>query len=179
MVETLSGGLKRRVEIARALLHSPKLLLMDEPTTGLDPNIRRDIWQNLISLRDREKVTIVLSTHLLEEAEKCDRIALIDKGQCIATGTPLDLRSTLGGDILTIRCANAEQLKQSLEQKLHLKADLVGGVLRIERESAHELVGSILGTFRTDVQMIAIGKPTLEDFFIKKTGHTLWSEDTA
>ncbi|HUR38220.1 MAG TPA: ABC transporter ATP-binding protein, partial [Planctomycetota bacterium] len=113
-VEKLSGGLQRRVELAKALLHQPEILLLDEPSTGLDPGARRDLWDALRSLKG---VTVLLTTHLLEEAERCDRLAILHKGKLVALGAPLDLRGEIGGDVVTIRAKDAEALAAAIREK--------------------------------------------------------------
>ncbi len=110
LVETLSGGLQRRVEIAKSLLHRPELLLLDEPSTGLDPGARIDLWQTLYRLRDQQGVTVLLTTHLMEEAERCDRVAIIDQGKIVASGTPEKLRAEIGGDVISARSQDATLL---------------------------------------------------------------------
>ena len=99
-VETLSGGMQRRVELAKGLIHSPSVLLLDEPSTGLDPGARRDLWQYLRTLRDQDGVTVLVTTHLMEEAEHCDRLAILSEGKLVALGSPLELKSEIGGDIV-------------------------------------------------------------------------------
>ncbi len=111
LVETLSGGLQRRVEIAKSLLHRPELLLLDEPSTGLDPGARIDLWQTLYRLRDQQNVTVLLTTHLMEEAERCDRVAIIDQGRIVAEGTPEELRAEIGGDVISARSRDATSLR--------------------------------------------------------------------
>src|SRR5581483_12396727 len=109
LVETLSGGLRRRVEIAKALLHRPKVLLMDEASTGLDPAARRDLSRHVEDLRDGEGVTILLTTHILEEADRCDRLVLLHKGNIVAHGSPTELRSRIGGDVVVLESANSQE----------------------------------------------------------------------
>ena len=111
IVETLSGGLKRRVEVAKGLLHKPKLLLLDEPSTGLDPGARRDLWDYLKELQKTEKMTIVVTTHLMEEAEKCDRVAILHEGSLVALGTPAALKQEIGGDMVSVETADPEGLR--------------------------------------------------------------------
>ncbi len=126
-VETLSGGLRRRVELAKGLLHRPQLLLLDEPSTGLDPAARSDMWEYLRELRSGDGVTIVLTTHLLEEADKADRIAILDRGQLVALDTPDALRATVGGDAITIETASADQLAASIQQRFNCEAKVMEG----------------------------------------------------
>src|SRR5437868_10132533 len=104
-VETFSGGMQRRIELAKGLLHHPGVLLLDEPTTGLDPGARRDLWQYLQILRDEEQVSVLVTTHLMEEAENCDRLAIINEGNLLALGTPAELKSEIGGDVIMLDAA--------------------------------------------------------------------------
>jgi len=108
--ETFSGGMQRRLELAKGLLHGPRVLLLDEPTTGLDPGARRDLWQYLRILRDEEHVTVLVTTHLMEEAERCDRLAILNEGKLVALGTPLELKREIGGDVMVLETKNAEAL---------------------------------------------------------------------
>ena len=113
--ETFSGGMQRRLELAKGLLHHPSVLLLDEPTTGLDPGARRDLWQYLHSLRDDEQVTVIVTTHLMEEAERCDRLAILNEGKLVALGTPLELKHEIGGDVIWIEAShNAQRLAESV-----------------------------------------------------------------
>jgi ABC-2 type transport system ATP-binding protein len=173
-VESLSGGLKRRVEIAKGLLHEPRVLLLDEPSTGLDPGARHDLWRYLHHLRDESGMTILVTTHLMEEADRCDRLGILDAGQLVALGTPDELRASVGGDCLTIACDHPEPLRQSLRETFDLESHLVGDQLRIEHADAAELVGPIAERFADSVSSITLGKPTLEDVFILRTGHRFW-----
>ncbi|HZD30774.1 MAG TPA: ATP-binding cassette domain-containing protein, partial [Candidatus Angelobacter sp.] len=119
-VETFSGGMKRRLELAKGLLHHPSVLLLDEPTTGLDPGARRDLWQYLQILRDEEHVSVLVTTHLMEEAERCDRLAIYAEGNVVALGTPAELRSEIGGDVILLEATEPDALAQHIEQRFGL-----------------------------------------------------------
>ena len=175
-VETLSGGLKRRVELAKSMIHRPQLLLLDEPSTGLDPGARLDLWDYLIRLRDGSGVTIVLTTHILEEAEKADRIAILDDGKIVALGTPEELRSSVGGDSISIQTDSPDELVGELNERFELSASVIDGRVRFERPDAHAWISRLAEAFPEKIQSITLGKPTLEDVFIDKTGHRFWQE---
>lgn len=175
-VETLSGGQQRRVEIAKGLLHDPRLLLLDEPSTGLDPGARRDLWNSLLELRRDTGVTILVTTHLMDEAEHCDRLTILDRGKIVAWGTPEELRESVGGDCLTIQTPNPDSLAASIAEKFQLQPRRLGDALRIERPRAHELLTQLMDSFGGDITSVSIGKPTLEDVFIQRTGHQFWQE---
>ena len=175
IVETLSGGLQRRVEIAKSLLHSPEFLLLDEPSTGLDPGARIDLWTFLGDLRN-QGVTILLTTHLMDEADRCDRVAIIHKGEIVALGEPNALRAQIGGDVITIEAKDPETLLSRINAAFPFNATLLEGRLRIEKENGHQLIGKLFETFPGEIETITLGKPTLEDVFIAKTGHRLDGE---
>jgi ABC-2 type transport system ATP-binding protein len=170
-VETLSGGLKRRVEIAKALLHQPKLLILDEPTTGLDPLARKEVWTYLHGLRERNGLTICLTTHLLEEAESANRVALLDRGSLVALGTPTALREMVGADVISMRSPNPQALKEEIEKRFDTPVEIVGQEVRIRKTQAHEFIPALVGALSEKIQSVTVGKPTLEDLFILKTGH--------
>ncbi|HHM12285.1 MAG TPA: ATP-binding cassette domain-containing protein, partial [Planctomycetaceae bacterium] len=170
-VEQLSGGLRRRVELAKGMLHQPELLLLDEPSTGLDPGARADLWQYLLFLRDELGVTIVLTTHLLEEAERADRIAILDRGRIVAIGAPEELKATVGGDTLTIETDQPEAVIEALRRELQLEAQRFDHSVRLELPEAHQWVPRIVEVAGESLKSIQVGKPTLEDVFIDKTGH--------
>ncbi len=171
LVETLSGGLQRRTELAKALLHSPELLLLDEASTGLDPAARREFNNYLAHLRDREGVTIVLTTHYMEEAERCDRIGVLHQGALVAIAPPLELKQQVGNEVLVINAAAPEELERKIAQRFRVKPALVDGTIRIERPRAHELVGELVEAFGGEIESLTFGKPTLEDVFVHLTGH--------
>jgi ABC-2 type transport system ATP-binding protein len=173
-VETLSGGLRRRVELAKGLLHQPRVLIMDEPSTGLDPAARSDLWQYLRQLRDEQRVTVALTTHLLEEAEKADRLAILDGGRLVALDTPANLRASLGGDCITVQTDNAAGLAAAVRDRLGLTAQVIDGQLRLQQPNGHQLLARLVETFPDRIQSISLGKPTLEDVFIARTGHRFW-----
>lgn len=175
--ETLSGGLKRRVEIAKGLLHRPRLLLLDEPSTGLDPGARHDLWRLLEELRSGSGVTVFVTTHLMEEADRCDRLGILSKGELVALGTPDELRASIGGDCLTIHSGDPERLAEKIEQRFGIAPQRVAGALRIERSGGHDLLRDLVEAFPGDVASVSFGKPTLEDVFIARTGHRFWDED--
>lgn len=172
-VEKLSGGMKRRIEIAKGLLHGPSLLLLDEPTTGLDPAVRRELWSYLKELNNTSGVTVIATTHLMDEAETCGRIALIDQGTIVACGRPADLRGTFGGDIISIRAKDLDQIALQIEKLFGAKSTLTDGELRIEKQRGHEFIPLLVEQFSGALESITLGKPTLEDFFIGKTGRRI------
>ncbi len=125
--ETFSGGMQRRLELAKGLLHHPSVLLLDEPTTGLDPGARRDLWQYLHILRDEEQVTVIVTTHLMEEAERCDRLAILNEGKLVALGTPLELKHEIGGDVIWIEAShNAQRLAERVTARFHVGGSISG-----------------------------------------------------
>lgn len=178
-VESLSGGLKRRVEIAKGLLHDPRVLLLDEPSTGLDPGARHDLWKYLQQLRSERGVTVVVTTHLMEEAEHCDRLGILDRGRLVALGEPDALRASVGGDCITVRSEQPDRLSAAIRERFGIEPQRVGENLRIERERGHEFLRELIDAFPDSVQAVTLGKPTLEDVFIDRTGHQFWQGETA
>jgi ABC-2 type transport system ATP-binding protein len=175
--ETLSGGLKRRVEIAKGLLHRPRLLLLDEPSTGLDPGARHDLWRYLRGLREEDGVTVLVTTHLMEEAERCDTLGILDHGRLIALDTPLALRTKLGDDYVTVQCDDPDELSQRIHERFGVTPQKIGGALRIGKSRGHEFVRDLVEAFPVEVKTVSLGKPTLEDVFIERTGHRFWDEE--
>lgn len=171
LVQTLSGGLKRRVELAKALLHQPDLLIFDEPSTGLDPSARREFLNYLVALRERGNTTVVLTTHHMEEAERCDRIGVLHQGRLVAIAPPVTLKSQVGGDVVTINTANPTALRDKIQQRMRVTATVVDGSLRLERPGGHEFVRDVVEAFGDEIESVSFGKPTLEDVFVHLTGH--------
>jgi ABC-2 type transport system ATP-binding protein len=177
-VETFSGGMQRRIELAKGLLHHPGVLLLDEPTTGLDPGARRDLWQYLQILRDEERVSVLVTTHLMEEAERCDRLAIMNEGNLVALGTPAELKSEIGGDVILLDAAiDAALLAEHIRERFRVEAVVMGRQLRIERNEGHRFVPDLVEAFPGEIQAISVSKPALEDVFIHRTGHKFWSEE--
>ncbi len=177
LVETLSGGLRRRTELAKALLHEPELLLLDEPSTGLDPGARREFNDYLAHLRRDEGVTIVLTTHYMEEAERCDRIAILDEGRMVAIAPPGELKEQIGGDVVAVRATgDVGALMAKIDAAMGLKSTLVDGTIRIERPRGHELVRDLVDRFGDQIESVTFGKPTLEDVFVHLTGRRFFTE---
>ncbi len=178
-VETFSGGMQRRIELAKGLLHHPAVLLLDEPTTGLDPGARRDLWQYLQLLRDEEQVSVLVTTHLMEEAERCDRLAIMNEGNLVALGTPTELKSEIGGDVILLDAAhNAASLADHIRSRFHVETTVLGNQVRIEREEGHRFVPDLVEAFPGEIRAISVSKPALEDVFIHRTGHKFWSESS-
>jgi ABC-2 type transport system ATP-binding protein len=181
-VETLSGGLKRRVELAKGLLSEPRILILDEPSTGLDPGARRDLWDYVLGLRRERGTTILVTTHLMDEAERCDRLAILDRGRIVAIDTADALRRRIGGDVLTIRSHGAdaaEGLCERIAARWSVAATCVDGSVRIEHPDARGLLREIYEAFPDEVDSIQLARPTLEDVFVHETGHKLWNEQAA
>ena len=177
LAETLSGGLQRRVELAKALMTRPRLLILDEPSTGLDPGARHDLWRYLAQLREEEGTTVLLTTHLMDEAERSDRIAILHAGRRIAMGTPDELRSRIGGDVISIRTHRPDALAEKVDRIAGAHATRLGDTLRLESSAGHALVGRLLEELSADIDGISLSKPTLEDVFVRETGHRFWNED--
>lgn len=175
-VETLSGGLARRVELAQTMLSSPRVLLLDEPSTGLDPTARAELWRALGEAR-AAGVTVVVTTHLLGEADRADRIAILDRGRLAAIGRPDELRAEVGGDTITLRADDAPALAEAIRGRFGGDPLVVDDAVRIETEGAAALAADLYGAFRDRVAEVSIGKPTLEDVFIDRTGRRFDSAD--
>jgi ABC-2 type transport system ATP-binding protein len=170
-VGILSGGLARRVEIAKGLLHRPALLLLDEPSTGLDPAARADLWESVHDLRRIDGTTILFTTHLLEEAEGCDRVAILDAGRVVALGAPRTLQEEIGGDVLVITTRHeAARLRADVERLAGAPATEIDGTVRVETALGHTLVPRLLETFPGRIDTLTLGRPTLFDVFVRRTG---------
>jgi ABC-2 type transport system ATP-binding protein len=175
-VETLSGGLARRVELAKGLLHRPEVLILDEPSVGLDPGARRDLWLYLQNLRENENVTVLVTTHLIDEGDRSDHVLVLHQGRVVASGTPESLKREIGGDVIAISTKEPEKLVTAIRDKFSIRAG------RIERHSeGRETAGTYIhqpnrrrvSRFNRLGQSVA---PTLEDVFIARTGHRFWED---
>jgi ABC-2 type transport system ATP-binding protein len=176
LTEKLSGGLRRRVELAKGMIHQPRLLLLDEPSTGLDPAARSDLWQYLRHLQAEQGTTIVLTTHFLDEADGANRLAILSEGRLVALGAPDELKSAVGGDSITIETGEPEQLAAAIREQFGLPARVVDDAVRLEAAEGHTWIARIVAAFPDRVSAIHLGKPTLEDVFIARTGHRFWRE---
>jgi ABC-2 type transport system ATP-binding protein len=173
LVETLSGGLKRRVEIAKALLHRPQVLLMDEASTGLDPAARRDLSRHVENLRAHEGVTILLTTHILEEADRCDRLVLLHEGKIVAQGTPRELKAHIGGDVVVLETGDTTKLAGGIAQRFGLRPKVMDGHVRVEIENGHRFITEVVEAFPGSIESVGLHKPTLEDVFVRETGASI------
>ena len=178
-VDTLSGGFKRRVELAKGLLHEPGVLLLDEPGTGLDPGARHDLWRYLRGLQSELNVTVLVTTHLMEEADECDRLAILDRGRFVAGGTPVELRASIGGECLSIHSARPSVLSERIEAEFGVTVCRIGDVLRIEQQRGHELLRALVDRFGDEIESVSLGRPTLRDVFMARTGHVFEGESPA
>ncbi len=176
IVGELSGGLARRVEVAKGMLHKPALLLLDEPSTGLDPGARRDLWQQLDDCRSADGVTVLMTTHIMEEAEGSDRMILIDHGRLVAMGTAAELKSEISGEVILIEAPDSQLLYNEIAARYEVAGTVKDSTIRLERPEAHKLAGRLAVDYGDRIQSVTISKPTLEDVFLDKTGHSLWSE---
>jgi len=174
LVEILSGGLKRRVEIAKGLLHQPAVLLMDEASTGLDPGARRELWRYILELRDSEGVTVLLTSHILDEADKCDRLVLLHEGRVVSQGTPAELKAKIGGDVVILETANPGELGSQIESRFQVRPTSVDGTLRVEIANGHRFITEVVEAFPGSIDSVGLHKPTLEDVFLRETGAALW-----
>jgi ABC-2 type transport system ATP-binding protein len=178
-VKTFSGGMKRRLEIVRGLLHRPRVLFLDEPTQGLDPQTRSLIWNYLLGLRESDGITLFMTTHYMEEAEFCDRIAIIDNGTIVALDTPDNLKAMLGGDVVAVRTSDNALAKAEIEQRWGIQTVEHGGQLRMEVERGDEFVPDLVRAITPRVEAISVSRPTLDDVFIKLTGRAIRDEEAS
>ena len=176
LIKTFSGGMKRRLEIARGLLHYPRVLFLDEPTIGLDPQTRNTIWAFIDTLRKKEKITVFMTTHYMEEAENCDRIAIIDHGRIIAEGTPARLKGTMQGDIIHLVTADNVIAQQEIRKAFNIAAREENAGLSIETEHGEEFIPKLIHTLSVRTLSVSLKKPTLNDVFLRLTGRTIRDE---
>ncbi len=169
----LSGGMRRRVELAKALIPEPKLLLLDEPSTGLDVSSRIDLWTLLEEMRRESQVTIVLTTHLMDEADRCNHVAIIDQGKLLASGSPNELKSRVGGDVISFTGPEPDQLASAVQEKLGVAVQRLDRMLRIERPEAHLFLPQLIEAVPGMIDSVSIGRPTLDDVFVHITGRRL------
>ena len=177
MVRTYSGGMKRRLELARGLIHYPKVLFLDEPTLGLDPQTRNRIWEYILELRRQEGTTIFLTTHYMEEAEKADRIAIIDHGKLIALDSPQGLKNIIGQDILTLKTTENEKAAEELQRQYQIEARSDGDELIFAVPCGEEFLPGFIKGFGTRILSISLRRPSLEDVFLKLTGREIRKEE--
>lgn len=148
---------------------------MDEPTTGLDPGVRAELWDYLNSLRTRDGATILLTTHLLEEAEKCDRLAILNHGELVANGSPNALKNEIGAEVILVESPAPEHLRELLRERFSLEASVFGRKVRFEYPRGHEFVPQLMDAFPGEIDSLTVGKPTLEDVFLHRTGQRFWT----
>jgi ABC-2 type transport system ATP-binding protein len=173
LVSTFSGGMKRRLEIARGLIHSPRVLFLDEPTLGLDPQTRSHIWEYINELRRRETITIFLTTHYMDEAEHCDRIAIIDHGSLVAIDTPDALKATIGKDRIELHVDDVEATIAELKQRFGLEARLSEGTVTFHVADGEQFVPRLFAELTQPIRSIRVARPTLDDVFMAYTGRTI------
>ncbi len=176
LVRTLSGGLKRRVEIAKSILHRPAVLLLDEPSTGLDPGARMAMWRHLQALRAANGMTLVMTTHFMDEADRCDRIGIMDHGKLVALGRPAELKAKIGGACIQIECDDAAAMRDRVAARFNCNASVVDESVRIEQAGGHALVPALVDAFGGDIRSVTVGQPTLEDVFMRETGRRFENE---
>ncbi|HUY76140.1 MAG TPA: ATP-binding cassette domain-containing protein [Ktedonobacterales bacterium] len=179
VVRQYSGGMKRRLEIARGLLHHPRVLFLDEPTVGLDPQTRQNIWEHIHELRKREGITVFMTTHYMDEAENCDRIGVMDHSRLIALDTPLALKASLGGDVVRLRTADNAAAIAVLRERWGLAPTEEDSQLRFEVEHGDTFVPALLRDFPIGVQSLDIARPTLNDVFLQLTGRAIREESSS
>lgn len=179
LVKTFSGGMKRRLEIARGLLHYPKVIFLDEPTVGLDPQTRDHIWSYILKLKEREGITVFLTTHYMDEAEFCDRIAIIDDGKIIALETPESLKNSLGGDIMEISTKDNDKALQIIKDKYNKSAKVKNGIISFNVLKGNEFLVDFVKDFEIPIDSVNLRRPTLNDVFLGLTGREIREESSS
>ncbi len=175
-VDTYSGGMKRRLEIARGLLHYPKVLFLDEPTIGLDPQTRAHIWTYMHELKQKHNITVFLTTHYMDEAENCDRIAVIDYGKIIALDTPQKLKGMVGGDVVEIKTENDEDARRELQERWKVQMVERGDCVCFEIPNGDEFIPTLIRELQVKILSVSLHRPTLDDVFLKLTGREIRPE---
>jgi ABC-2 type transport system ATP-binding protein len=173
LVNTFSGGMKRRLEIARGLLHSPRVLFLDEPTIGLDPQTRSSIWTYIAELGRDEEVTIFLTTHYMDEAEYCDRIAIIDQGQIVVLDTPAALKASVGRDRVQIQTEDDDAAIAALAERFAIDARIVEGAVTFSVEEGESFVPRLFAELGQPIRAVSVARPSLDDVFMSYTGTTI------
>jgi ABC-2 type transport system ATP-binding protein len=172
-VATFSGGMRRRLEIARGLMHSPRVLFLDEPTIGLDPQTRRSIWTYIRELKEREEITIFMTTHYMDEAEWCDRIGIMDHGQIVALDTPEALKAQVGKDRVTIHTDDDAAAIEALSERFDVEARISEGAVTFGVPAGEEFVPRLFAELGIPIKAVSVSRPTLDDVFMAHTGTTI------
>ena len=179
IIKTFSGGMKRRLEIARGLVHYPQVLFLDEPTLGLDPQTRAHLWEYILRLKKERAMTIFMTTHYMNEAENCDRIAIIDYGKIVALDTPVNLKKQVGGDIIKMTSGQHRKLKEELEKRYNKEVKEEDGKLRLEVADGEKFLPHLFNELDTKIDSIELHKPTLDDVFLHLTGRKIREEEAS
>ncbi|MBC7361486.1 MAG: ATP-binding cassette domain-containing protein [Candidatus Aminicenantes bacterium] len=179
LVKTFSGGMKRRLEIARGLIHHPAILFLDEPTLGLDPQTRSHLWSYILKLKEEKQMTIFMTTHYMNEAEYCDRLIIIDYGKIVAFDTPTNLKKAVGGDIIIMESPEPQKLKSELKQKYSLEAKEENGGITIEISNGKTFLPRLFDELETKVTSVSLREPTLDDVFLHLTGRKIRDEEAS
>jgi ABC-2 type transport system ATP-binding protein len=172
-VATFSGGMRRRLEIARGLMHSPRVLFLDEPTIGLDPQTRRSIWEYIRELKEREEITIFMTTHYMDEAEWCDRIAIMDHGEIVALDSPETLKAGVGTDRVTIHTDDDDATIAALAERFGIEARMSEGAVTFGVQEGEQFVPRLFAELGIPIKAVNVSRPTLDDVFMSYTGSTI------
>jgi len=179
LVRNFSGGMKRRLEIARGLIHYPSVLFLDEPTIGLDPQTRAHLWDYILKLKHDKQMTIFMTTHYMNEAEYCDRIAIIDHGKIVALDTPAQLKKDVGGDIITIKSSDMDSLKKELAKMSGFNLREEADSLYLEVNDGESFLPQLMREITTVIDTVELRKPTLDDVFLRMTGRSIREEEAS
>ncbi|HET6514156.1 MAG TPA: ATP-binding cassette domain-containing protein [Thermodesulfovibrionales bacterium] len=179
LIKKFSGGMKRRLEVARGLIHRPKVLFLDEPTLGLDPQTRTNLWEFIVDLPRQHSVTVFMTTHYMEEAEVCDRIAIIDNGKIITMGTPDELKKTIGGDVIYLRTTDNEKARIEIERLFKVEVSEKDSELFLTTVKGDACIPEIIRAMGETVLSVRLQRPTLNDVFLKMTGKEIRGEDVS
>jgi ABC-2 type transport system ATP-binding protein len=177
IVKTFSGGMRRRLEIARGLIHYPQVLFLDEPTLGLDPQTRSHLWEYILKLKNEKNMTIFMTTHYMNEAEYCDRIAIIDYGKIVALDTPKNLKKQVGGDIIRISSSEKDKIKKEIEEKYKKIPKEENGILQFEVIEGEKFLARLFNELEAKIEFIELHKPTLDDVFLSLTGRAIREQE--
>ncbi|MBI4849140.1 MAG: ATP-binding cassette domain-containing protein [Nitrospirae bacterium] len=179
LVKKFSGGMKRKLEVARGLIHRPRVLFLDEPTLGLDPQSRANLWDFIVKLPEKHNVTIFMTTHYMEEAEVCNKIAIIDKGKIISIGTPDELKKTVGGDVIYIKTSDNKKARVEIEKLFNLEVSEENGELFLTTLKGDTCIPEIIKAVGEQVLSVRLQRPTLNDVFLKMTGKQIREQDVS